>query len=765
MEDRVKKKKKVQKPGRSMLFRTVFLLAICGIAAFVVLAMKLYDIQIINNDMFEASALDAQLRQTTIRASRGTIFDKNGKILAMSASVENVFISPFEIDRDKQDIDLIADSLSEILGVTRESILEKSKRTTSQYEVIKSKVEVQVTDQVREFISKNKIRGIYLEPTAKRYYPNGNLASQVVGFVGSENTGRNGLEQSYDGYLAGVNGRMVRLKNAAGTDLLFTGYDDYYSAQDGYNITLTIDSSIQYFVEKHLKKAITDYKVQNGGMCIAMNAKTGAILAMANYPDYDPNDYQKLNDSEMEKLSLVEDKEEYKKALYNAQFLQWRNRALADSYEPGSVFKIITLAMALEENKANLDTVFDCRGYKEILGRKNPVRCWRRWGHGPQTLTQAMKNSCNMACVELGLSLGARTFLKYIEAFGFREKTGLDNSAEVRGLWWEDKVFLEKDNLSQLAPATFGQTFTVTPIQMITAAASAVNGGYLMQPYIVKQITDNEGIIVEATEPTVRRQVVSSETSATVRAILEDVVKTGTGKNAQIKGYRVGGKTGTSEDVVQIAIKDENAPKDYIVSFLGFAPADDPEIIILLLLDKPSRSTGIDISGGSMAAPAVGNMLSDILPLCLGITPEYTDEDLKDINIDMPRLKDRSVEESKELLLSLGFEVKIIGDGDRVTGQLPAPNVHIASGVTVKIYANEEIPQEPVIVPQLCGMTYSLAKKALENRGLFIRTIGVSKSDRNVVVSVQSIPAEQETPYGSVVEVTLIDKDIIERRN
>jgi len=767
MEADQNKKKTVKRPGKSMLVRTVVLLAICGVAAFVALAARLYEVQIKSNGKYEARALDAQLSQTTLTASRGTIFDVNGKILAISAAVENVFISPYEIDRDKQNVVLIARELSAILDVTYESILEKAAKTASQYQIIKLKVESEQADKVREFISENSLSGIYLEPASKRYYPNNNLASQVLGFVGTENKGLDGLEQRYDEYLTGINGRVVNLRNAKGTDLMFSGFSDSYNAQDGDNITLTIDASIQYFVEKHLEQAIVDYDVQNGAMCIAMNPKTGAILAMANYPNYNPNDFRSLNIAELEKLSYIEDEEEYKEAFSNAQFLQWRNRSLADTYEPGSVFKIITLAMALEENITNPDSTFNCTGLKEILGRDEdkPVRCWRRWGHGEQKLTEAIQNSCNIACVEMGLRLRAKTFYKYIDAFGLRDKTGLDNSGEGRSLWWGDSVFFARDNQSQLASATFGQTFTVTPIQMITAASAAINGGYLMQPYIVKQITDSEGNIVEAAEPTVRRQVISSETSATVRGILESVVKVGTGKNAQIIGYSVGGKTGTSEDVVAIAVNAENAQKDYIVSFCGFAPADDPEIVILLLLDKPSRKTGISISGGSMAAPAVGNMLADILPLCLGITPKYTEEDLKDINVDMPGITEKSVEEVKELLVGLGYEYTVIGDGDTVTGQLPMKNAHIASGITVKIYAGEEIPQETVEVPQLSGMSYSSAKQALESRGLFIRTSGAPKSDKKVAVSVQSISAGQEISYGSVVEVTLIDKDVVELRN
>ncbi|MCL2151378.1 MAG: penicillin-binding transpeptidase domain-containing protein [Oscillospiraceae bacterium] len=766
MKSNSNKKKTAQKPSRAMLVRTVFLLAICGVAAFIILASRLYEIQISSNGKYEAQALEAQLRQETVTASRGTIYDANGKILAMSAAVENVFISPFEINRDSRDVNLIADGLSTILDVPYASILEKAAKIESQYQIIKMKVESDEAGQVREFIKEHGLSGIYLEPNSKRYYPNNNLASQILGFVGTENRGLDGLEQRYNDYLTGVDGRAVSLRNAKGTDLLFTEFNDYYEARDGFDITLTIDSSIQYFVEKHLEKAIVDYDVLNGAICIAMNPKTGAILAMANYPNFDPNDYQKLSEASAEKLSVIEDEEKYTEALHKAQYQQWRNRSLADTYEPGSVFKIITLSMALEEGIATSNSSFVCTGSKDILGREEdqPVRCWRRWGHGPQTLVEAMQNSCNIACVEMGLKLGAQTFYKYIDAFGLREKTGLDNSAEGWSQWWADSVFFAKYNKSQLASASFGQTFTVTPIQMITAAAAAINGGYLMKPYYVKQVADSNGNIIEATEPTVRRQVISSETSATVRGILESVVKNGTATNAQIRGYSVGGKTGTSENVVQIALSGDNAPKDYIVSFLGFAPADNPEIVILLLLDTPSRSTGIYISGGSMAAPVVGNMLADILPLCLNIMPKYTEDDIKDINVNMPRITNISVEEAKDLLWNMGLAYTVVGEGDSVTGQLPAPNACIASGLAAILYADEEVPRETVTVPLITGLKYVSAKQALENKGLFIRTTGAPKSDSKVVVSVQSIPPGQEVAYGSVIEVTLIDNDSIELR-
>ena len=765
-----KKKRNKQTPARkqcrALLFRTLFLLTVCGIAAFVLLAARLFDVQINNGNHYGTLALNSQLTHKTITASRGAILDTNGKILAMSAAVENVFLSPLELERDNQDIRFIAEGLSYILGVDYEFILTSASKTPSQYQVIKLKAEREEATRVREFISEYKLKGIYLEPASKRYYPNNNLASQILGFVGTENTGLDGLEQRYDKHLTGVSGRVVKLTNASGRDLMFSDYGDQYDARDGNNIQLTVDLSIQYYMDKHLSQAIEDYEILNGAMCIAMNPKTGEIYAIANYPDFDPNNFQKLNDAEIERLSHIEDENEYNEAFRSAQYRQWRNRSLADAYEPGSVFKLITLAMALEENVAAPESLFDCHGSKEILGSVTERHCWRRWGHGTQTLSQAIQHSCNIACIELGLRVGAKTFYKYIDAFGFRTRTGLDNSTEGRSLWWDESVFYDRNNQSQLASAAFGQTFKITPIQMITAASATINGGYLMQPYIVKQITDSEGNIIEAAEPAVVRQVVSNDTSAMVRSMLEDVVQFGTGKNAQVKGYRVGGKTGTSENSEQLALRDENdkSLKDYIVSFIGFAPADDPEIIILLLLDTPSHETGIDISGGSMAAPVVGNMLADILPLSLGIKPNYSEEELKDINVSVPRLTGRSVDDAIVLLRGFGLEFQVIGDGYNVTAQLPAMNAIVSSGTKIIIFAGEEVPDELVSVPSLSRMSYANAKNALESRGLFIRTTGVAKSDSKAVVSVQSIHSGLEVAYGSVIEVTLIDRDVIERR-
>ena len=761
-------KKKDRRLSKSLLTRTLILLAVCGIAAFAVLAHNLYQIQVVQGSYFESRTLGQQLRQRTITASRGTIYDSAGRILAKSGAVENVFLCPLTMYNHEQDVALIAQGLSRILEVDADLILSRAGRTRSQYELIKRNITENEGELVRAFISEHGLRGIHFEPSSQRVYPNDSLASHILGFVGTDNSGLEGVEHRLDAELSGVNGRMIRLTNARGTDLMLAGFNDYFDARDGNNVFLTIDLAMQYYVEKHLEQAIIDYDARDGGIAIAMDPRTGAILAMANYPNFDPNDFLRLSDGMLDRLSEIEDEAEFMEAYRNAQFSQWRNNAFADAYEPGSVFKVLTWAMALEENKTFLDETFHCDGQiaVRLYDGTTTRNCVSRWGHGHQTLSTAMYSSCNVVCIELAVRVGARTFYDYVAAFGLFDRTGIDNSVEARSIWWDDRIFLDPGNHTQLASASFGQTFKVTPIQMITAVAATINGGYLMQPRMIDRIEDESGNIVEINEPIMHRQVISNETSAIMRTMLEGVVTDGTGRNAQVMGYSVGGKTGTSENIEQISqfTEDGEYEKEYIVSFVGFAPADDPEIVILVLLNNPSHDTGIRIGGGSMAAPVVGRMLADILPMTIGILPHYSEYELPYSNQHVPRIIGLSTERAAELLVENGFNYTIVGDGNAVTAQLPARNAFIASGSTVIIYAGDEPPREQVSVPYVGGMTYSEARQALEYRGLFIRTTGVIRSDPNALVSVQSIPAGRDAMFGSIVEVTLINSQIVELR-
>jgi len=759
--ERARSGKAALRPNTMILRRTLILMTMCGVVAFAVLVWKLYKIQIVKHDYYEQLAVEQQTRQSVVTASRGTIYDRNGNVLAMSASVETVFISPYEMNLYKEDKELIASNLAAILDVDKQGILTKMEDTKSWYKTIKTKIESDVATQVRQFIKEHKIKSVHLEPDSKRYYPYGTLASHILGFVGAENKGLEGLELKYNGYLEGKNGRIIRLKNARGTDMLFTDFEDFYDAQDGKDVTLTIDSTIQFYVEKYLAQAIKDYDVLNGAACIAVRPNTGEILALASYGNFDPNNYLTISAEKQEELTAVTDEEEYNEQLRLARLEQWRNKAIADTYEPGSVFKIITLAMALEENVVGESDSFYCGGTVNVLGRTTPVKCWRTRGHGSQTLKEAMQHSCNVAAVNIGLRVGAEKFYEYIDAFGFFEKTGIDLPGESGSIWWTKKTFEDKKNLSQLAAASFGQTFNITPVQLIMAVSATVNGGKLMQPYIVKEIANPaDGTIEVVNQPTMVRQVLSENTSRQVREILESIVgeDEGTGKNAYVPGYRVGGKTGTSEKVAQ-DLKNEGA-KEYIVSFLGIAPMDDPQIAVLLLLDNPSHKSGIYVSGGNMAAPVVGNILSEVLPY-LGVEPVYTEEEQAVLDVAVPKLTGKTVEEAKTLLRQQGLTVKVVGDAETVTDQLPSANVTVSPGSQVIIYAGAEKPSNTVTVPNLYGKRLSEVRRQLDALGLFVRSSGTIATSDKAVVSTQSIPSGEEVAAGTVINVTLVDPTIL----
>ncbi|MDR3209427.1 MAG: PASTA domain-containing protein, partial [Oscillospiraceae bacterium] len=688
-----------------------------------------------------------------------TIYDRNGKPLAVSATAETVYLNPYETGFYKEDPALIASGLSEILGAEREAILTMLSDTGARYKTVKRKIEAELAAQVRRFLTENNIKSVHLEEDTKRYYPRGRLASQLIGFVGTDNTGLYGVEATYDEYLTGTNGRVVRLKNGSGTEMLFTDYENYFDARDGDEVTLTIDATIQHYMEKYVEQGIIDYDVQKGAAAIAMDPKTGEILGMVSYGNFDLNNAWGLPEEVEQELDAITDSAAQSTARSNALYAQWRNKALSDTYEPGSVFKIITLAMALEEGVVDMDSTFYCGGSVDFLGGSR--NCWKTAGHGTQTLAEAMQNSCNVALINIGFKVGADAFYRYVDAFGFFAKTGLDLPGEAGGngtpqqpYWWSDSVFTDKDNPAQLASASFGQTFNITPIQLVTAVSAAVNGGTLYTPHVVSSIRDADGNVVLDNRPQAVRQVVSSETSAQVREILESVVRDGTGGNAYVKGYRIGGKTGTSTKTAQEAA---GASREYIVSFCGVAPANDPQIVLLVLFDTPSADTGIYISGGVMAAPVVGNILSDVLPY-IGVVPEYTEEELRALNTQVPKLTDRSVEQAQKDLRDKGLQYEVVGDGAAVTDQLPAANALVSPGTKVILYAGAARPEtESVTVPNLYGRGYLNAKTLLEDAGLFIRTTGAAASGDSVVVSAQSQTAGEEAAFGTVVEVTLTD--------
>lgn len=756
-------------PDRQMLRRAILLALLCGVAAFALLLGRLYILQIAEHERYESLAVRQQLREAPTSTSRGTIYDRNGSILAVSASVDNVYLSPAEIELYGEDTELIAQELGRILGLDPPGIREKATRTGSWYVTVARRIERDKADEIRALKDRYGLRGVRLETDSKRYYPNSGLACHVIGFVGTDNNGLEGIEARYESALAGTAGRTVRATNAFGSDLLLSGFEAFEPGDAGFDVMTTLDSTIQYFVEKHLKQAVEDYDIQNGAGAIAMDVNTGAILAMASLDGYDPNHFLDVGAKAKAAIEAAENDEEAERLLREAQSRQWRNKALSDTYEPGSTFKIITLSMALEEGVVSLNDSFYCGGSVNVIGRTNPIRCWKSGGHGSQNLTQAVQHSCNVAFVNIGQRVGAEAFYRYCEAFGFLNKTGnpdenlsavtgIDLAGESGSIWWSENTFCSPRNLSQLAAASFGQTFTITPLQLVTAVSACVNGGRLMQPYVVSALRNPDGSLAYEREPTVVRQVISEQTSATVRYILEQVVgdpKDGTGRNAAVAGYRIGGKTGTSE---KVSLEAQTGEKEYIVSFIGFAPADNPKIALLVFLDTPSNESGIYISGGQMAAPVVGSMLSDILPY-LGVEAESESARDGRSDVQMPPLEGLTLGEARRRLEEAGLRCRKIGDGDTVTDQLPAPGITLAADTEVIVYLGAEPSPDRETVPDLCGMRYEEARDTLSYYGLYIQTNSPVLSDGSQRVGSQNAAPGAQRRHGDVIQVTLICGD------
>lgn len=753
-------------PGRQMLQRVLALAGICGLLFLTLLLVRLWQLQIVQHDELESRAIAQQLRDAPTTAARGSIYDCKGRPLAVSASVDNVYLSPAEIDQYGENREQIAGTLSELLGLDRAEVLEKSRTSGAWYVTVARKVEREQAEAVRRFIADNGIHGVHLETDTKRYYPNSSLACHVIGFVGTDNTGLEGIEARYDEALSGTAGRTRRATNAYGTELIYTAFEDYIPGEDGCDLEVTIDAAIQYYIEKQLRQAVSDYDILNGAGAICMDVNTGAILAMASLDGYDLNNFLAVSPQAQAVVDAASTKEEAQQLLQRFQMRQWRNKALSDTYEPGSTFKIITLSMALEEGAVHMDDSFYCGGSVNVVGRGTPIRCWKDGGHGSQTLTQAVQHSCNAAFVNIAQRVGAETFYDYCEAFGFLNQredpdesltatTGIDLSGESGSIWWSHNVFCSEKNLSQLAAASFGQTFTITPLQLITAVSAAVNGGRLYQPYVVAKLTDGKGAVTYEREPRLVRQVISEETSRQVREILEQVVgdpKDGTGHNAAVAGYRIGGKTGTSE---KVTLEAQTGQKEYIVSFLGFAPADDPQIAILIFLDTPSNASGIYISGGQMAAPVVGRMMADILPY-LGVQSAALSEPEADVTV--PDLTGQTRQGAAETVRGANLRYRTLGEGDTVTGQLPAPGSTIAKNSEILLYFNRTPSTERETVPELTGMSYERARDLLSDYAIYISSLS-PVSDAAQIIGSQSMAPGTRAEHGNIVSVTLQSAD------
>lgn len=760
--------------NRRMLWRILVAMLILGVVVFIPLGMRLYQLMIVEHDFYEGLAIDNQTRSTFVSASRGTIYDRNMNILATSATVENVFLDPNEIETKQQDVNLIAEGLSEILGVTEEFVKTQAADTKMRYKIISRKLEQDKANEVRAFINEHDLSGIYLEPDTQRYYPNGALSAHVLGFVRTDNVGAEGIEAYYDSYLEGTGGKIITAKGNYGSQMLYT-YEKYYEASDGDSLVLTIDTTVQYYLQKHMEEAIEQYDVLNGAFGLVADPNTGEILGMASFGNYDPNNYLEIYEPRAaeELLTLQQDvqalvegtqaREEaesaYNDALVAARLAQWRNRCISDGYEPGSTFKTITMAAAIEEGVVSLNDTFYCGGQVDIWGRVDPLDCWNHNGHGQETTAQALQNSCNPALAEISIRLGGERFYEYAEMFGLMERTGVDLPGEASGVFF-NKAYLtdyESYGYSSLSVGAIGQTFKVTPIQLVRAISAVVNGGYLVEPYVVAQVLDAENNVISETETNVIRQVISEETSAIMREMMISVVTTGTGKNGRVVGYTIGGKTGTSE---KIDVFDEfgNRVDDKIVSFVGvaFDENEEAKYICLIALDTPSTATGLYISGGVMAAPTVGNLLADLLPY-LGMEANYEGEDIRYVNVTMPECKGLSLTAAAKALQEKSLTYRTVGDGDTVTGQIPAAGNSLPGASEVILYMGAEAPIDKVTVPDFYGLTVEQANARATNAGLYLQSKGAQESSGTVTVTSQDYAPGTEVPRGTTITVRFTD--------
>ena len=789
-EKEQKKRENDRRANRVILWRSILLMAIFGVAVFIPLLWKLWDIQIVNHDFYEEQAVGQATRDLAVSADKGSIYDANGNPLAMSATVENVILSPRDVvelqeeyaelvekarkgegeypDYPEPSNEFIASNLSAILDVEEEKILEHLSYTSKQYRMVKEKIEEDLADQVREFITENHLsRGLYLAPDTKRYYPKSSLASHIIGFVNKDNVGAYGIEAKYNDELSGEAGYLLTGKNGKGTEML-TRYENYIKARNGYDVNVTVDSSIQAMLESALAEGIEKYDVRYGGFAIAMNPNTGAIYGMASSPDYDLNNPRTITTAavaeELAKLEATATEEEYNEALQQAQWDQWRNKAVNDTYEPGSTFKAMVVAAALEEGVVSANSTFHCNGFYTVADSTIKCHAWKNGGHGTQTLAEAVENSCNPAFIQIGQKLGAETFYDYLEAFGMIGATGIDIPGEGsnENLVWSRDFFTGDYGITSLATASFGQRFNVTPIQLITGISTVVNGGHLLEPYVVESIVDGDGQDVYRHQTTEVRQVISEATSEHVRTILEGVVDGGTGKNAYEAGYRIGGKTGTSETL-------EDGRN--IVSFVGFAPANDPQVVVLLAYDGPEKvspnsdytADGVYVSGGNMAAPEAGQLIADILDY-MGIAKQYTPEELSGADTTVPKVTQHYLDYAESALKQNNLTYRVVGEGDVITGQIPAAGAKIPGGSQVVLYmGDEEMPTEQVEVPDLEGKSPEAAKAALSDLGLYLRATGAVEYYVSTNKGTnQSIAAGTMVDVGTVVEVRFVDESIKE---
>ncbi len=715
---------------------------------FIVLVGRIGYWQFVKGEELKGKAISQQTRSSQVTAERGTIYDRNGKVIAESASVDTVVCNPKEVQKDNA-VSVVSDKLSEILGMEREEIYKLVTKDRG-YQVIKKRITIEESEKIRELkdssVDKEMAElfsGVYFEEDSKRYYSY-NIASQVIGFTGYDNNGLYGVEKTFDGVLLGKDGSILSLSSAGGTDI-DPEYEQVISPEKGADVVLTVDETIQHLLEKHLENAVIESQLKEGAAGIVMNPKTGEILAMASKPDFNLNNPYDIEHflkyaidiDENDLLNGYESEDEDKKndAIAAIRNKMWRNKAISDTYEPGSTFKILTAAIALEENVVDLNSSFYCSGWKQVADRK--IKCHKREGHGAETFVQGVENSCNPVFMELGLRIGSEKFMEYFKAFGLTEKTGIELIGESGSIYYKNRM-----SETDIATSSFGQGFSITPIQLTTAVSAVINGGDLMKPHIVKEIRNETGVL-KSYQPEVVNKVISKETSDIMKGILEGVVSspTGSGKNAYIKGFRIGGKTGTSE-------KGRNNDKR-IASFIGFAPADDPEIVVLIMMDEPQVAVRY---GGTIAAPVVGSLIEETLEY-LGVERQYTESEAETVSTNVPEVRGMSVEEAKNKIKSSGFKVRVKGEGEEVIDQLPKPGVSLMANSTIIIYT-EEVPEDNyVTVPDITGMTPAAARQELEDYGLNFEVSGAGRALNSARAVKQSIAGGKRVAPATVISV------------
>lgn len=721
------------------MLKRILIMAVVIIFLMTTTVARVFYLTIVRGEELSEKAETQQLKDTEITAMRGTIYDSNGNVLAQSASVWNVFIDPLNI-KDKQR-DLIVDEFANLFGYDADEKKEFYERTTHQnhYELVEKKVENNIKEKLSKFVSENKLGGcIGTEQTTKRYYPYGTLASSVIGFTGSDDQGLSGIESYYDEQLTGTNGRIITAKDAKSNNIA-NDYETSIAATDGDSIVLTINQTIQYYLEKGLRETMNEYQAK-GAYGVVMNCNTGAVLAMSSLPDYDCNEPYKLTYSKDKKaIKKLSDKTAKQEAESAAVQNQWRNFTVSDTYVPGSVFKTFVASAALEENVVNLNTTYNCTGSIQV--DKYKMKCHYHPGHGTQTLTQGLENSCNPFFITIGQKLGVHNYFKYFDAFGFTQKTNIDLPGEASPQYYKEDQY----GIVELSSASFGQTNSLTPIQVCTGLCAIANGGKLLQPYLVSSIVDANGKTVKKTETKEIRQVISADTSEKVRKMMKSVVDNGTGKNGYVAGYSVGGKTGTS---TKLGESKEGEGDKYIVSFGAIAPSDDPEIAMLIIVDEPNQ----DLGGGALCAPIAAQVTQEAMNV-LGIEPKYNDSEMKDLSKQTPNVVGKSLDEAKKTLEENNLNYVVVCDDSTVTRQCPSGADTIPNGGTVYLYT-DDAEKQTVIVPDFTGLTVNEAKDLASSSNLNIQIAGNSMSSGTVVAYRQSEEKQAKVEKGTVVTVT-----------